>query len=37
MVGSVVFTVVSLNSMYLVPHDLRKKNKAIIERTVKIG
>lgn len=35
MVDSVVFTVVSLNSIYLVPHDLRKRNKAIIERTVK--
>lgn len=35
-VDSVVFSVVSLNLIYLVPHDLRKRNKAIIERTVKI-
>lgn len=36
MVDSVVFTAVCLNSIYLMPHDLRKKNKAIIERIVKV-
>lgn len=36
MVDSVTFTVVSLNSIYLVPHYLRKNKKNIIERTVEV-